>query len=301
MKRFAISLIVVLLTGVAFAQTKAELYDKFSNSVSERDTSTIVSLISDWEKLYPGDAELYSLRANYYFMNAVNEVVMISEEEPTDGRRYLVFDDSLGVTRYIYSEAKFDSVNIGLTEGVLAEGIAKYPDRLDLRLGKVTIHLSLNENTLAVQEIQSALERSLTNHNKWVGTLDEPIETDGVSYLRDCVQEYFAGFFNTDDLESAKSVIDAAIRFYPNDAIFLADMAAICYYSGDLENALKWYLSSRENAPDDMLVTNNIARIYEELGDKQNAVKFLRIVADSNDQEFAESAKADLKRLNSQE
>ena len=67
-----------------------------------------------------------------------------------------------------------------------------------------------------------------------------------------------------------------------------------------MKDALKWYLSSRENAPDDMLVTYNIARIYEELGDKQNAIKFYRIVANSNDENYAESAKAELKELNAQ-
>ena len=300
MRRLSISFLIVLLSGVAFAQTKAELYDRFSSSVSQRDSTAIVSLISDWEKLYPGDAELYSVRANYYFMNAISEVVVMSDKEPTDGRRALAFRDSLGVTRYMYSEPQYDAVKIGLAKSTLEEGIAKYPDRLDLRLGKVTIHLRANENTLAVQEIQSALERSITNKNKWKGTLDAPIETNGVSYLRDCVQDYFAGFLDTDDMESAKSVIDAAVRLYPKDAMFLADRAAIGYFSGDLKDALKWYLSSRENAPDDMLVTNNIARIYEELGDKQNAIKFYRIVANSDDEDYAESAKAKLKELNSQ-
>lgn len=298
MKRLLISSLVILLSGVTFAQTKAELYNRFSRSVSLRDSTAIVSLISDWERLYPGDAELYSLRANYYFMNAINEVVVMSDKEPTDGRRALAFRDSLGVTRYMYSEPQYDAVKIGLAKSAMEEGIAKYPDRLDLRLGKVTIHLRANENTLAVQEIESALERSITNKNKWVGSLDAPIETDGVSYLRDCVQDYFAGFLDTDDLESAKSVIDAAVRLYPKDAMFLADRAAIGYFSGDLKDALKWYLSSRENAPNDMLVTNNIARIYEELGDKQNAIKFYRIVANSDDEDYAESAKAELKRLN---
>ena len=97
MKRLLISSLVILLSGVTFAQTKAELYGRFSRSISQRDSASIVSLISDWEKLYPGDAELYSLRANYYFMNAINEVVVMSDKEPTDGRRALTFRDSLGV------------------------------------------------------------------------------------------------------------------------------------------------------------------------------------------------------------
>lgn len=282
---------------MTFAQTKAELYDKFSRSVSQRDSTAVAALISDWERLYPDDAELYSVRANYYFMNAIREVVVMSAEEPSDGRTALSFKDSLGVTRYMYSEPQYDAVKIGLAKSSLEEGIAKHPDRLDLRLGKVTIHLRANENTLAVQEIESALERSITNKNKWMGTLDTPIETDGVSYLRDCVQDYFAGFLDTDDMASAKRVIDAAVRLYPKDAVFLADRAAIGYFSGDLKDALKWYLSALENAPDDMLVANNIAHIYEELGDTQNAIKYYRIVANSGDEDFAESAKAELKRL----
>lgn len=282
---------------MTFAQTKAELYDKFSRSVSQRDSTAVAALISDWERLYPDDAELYSVRANYYFMNAIREIVVMSAEEPSDGRTALSFKDSLGVTRYMYSEPQYDAVKIGLAKSSLEEGIAKHPDRLDLRLGKVTIHLRANENTLAVQEIESALERSITNKNKWMGTLDTPIETDGVSYLRDCVQDYFAGFLDTDDMASAKRVIDAAVRLYPKDAVFLADRAAIGYFSGDLKDALKWYLSALENAPDDMLVANNIAHIYEELGDTQNAIKYYRIVANSGDEDFAESAKAELKRL----
>ena len=295
MRRLLISTLVILLSGVTFAQTKAELYDRFDKTVSQRDSAAVAALISDWERLYPDDAELYSIRANYYFMNAISEVVVVSAEAPADGRTAM--KDSHGVTMYMYSEPKFDTVKIGLAEGALAEGIAQYPDRLDLRLGKAAIHLRVKENTLAAQEIQSALERSVINKNKWTGTLDAPIETDGVSYLRDCVQDYFSELLGVDDLASAKSMIDAAVHHYPKDAIFLADRAAIGYFSGDLKDALKWYLSSRENAPDDMLVTNNIARVYEELGDKQNAIKYYRIVADSGDKDFAESAKAELKRL----
>lgn len=95
----------------------------------------------------------------------------------------------------------------------------------------------------------------------------------------------------------AESIIDAAIRLYPKDAVFLADKGTICYYSNDLKGALKWYLASRENAPDDMLVADNIARIYDKLGDKQNAIKYYRIVAESGDENYAESARVRLKNL----
>ena len=87
MKRFAVSVIVALFSGITFAQTRAELYNRFDKSIPQSDSTAIASLIEDWEKLYPDDAELYSVRANYYFMNAINKVTVMSDKEPTDGRR----------------------------------------------------------------------------------------------------------------------------------------------------------------------------------------------------------------------
>lgn len=65
MKGFAVSVIVALFSGITFAQTRAELYNRFDKSISQSDSTAIASLIEDWEKLYPDDAELYSVRANY--------------------------------------------------------------------------------------------------------------------------------------------------------------------------------------------------------------------------------------------
>ena len=46
-----------------------------------------------------------------------------------------------------------------------------------------------------------------------------------------------------------------------------------------------------------MLIATNIAHIYELLGDKQNAVKYYRIVAASDDLEFAGEANDKIRRL----
>lgn len=47
-----------------------------------------------------------------------------------------------------------------------------------------------------------------------------------------------------------------------------------------------------------MLIVNNIANIYEKMGDKQNALKYYRIVANSNDAKYVENAKFAIKELN---
>lgn len=290
MKRLFLSALIVLLSGAAFAQTKSELYDRFTKSRAQQDTAAVAALITDWERLYPGDAELYSLRANYLFMNAFEAVVVMTDEEPDPGKRALEFVDSLGVTRYMYSKLAPKEDKVNAAKNILAEGITKNPDRLDLRVGKAYLHLQLAEYALAAQEMQSALERSVLNGDKWTGALDAPIESDSEAGLEGSVQTFFYELANTEDLAPAGSLVDTAIRLYPRNAFYLSDKAAICYYSGNLEEAVKWYLSALEIAPDDMLIATNIAHIYEELGDKQNAVKYYRIVAASDDEEFAGEA-----------
>ena len=290
MKRLFLSALIVLLSGAAFAQTKSELYDRFTKSRAQQDTAAVAAVITDWERLYPGDVELYSLRANYLFMNAFEAVVVMTDEVPDPGKRALEFVDSLGVTRYMYSKLAPKENKVNAAKNILAEGITKNPDRLDLRVGKAYLHLQLAEYALAAQEMQSALERSVLNGDKWTGALDAPIESDSEAGLEGSVQTFFYELANTEDLAPAGSLVDTAIRLYPRNPIYLADKAAVCYFSGDLEETVKWYISALEIAPDDMLIATNIAHIYEELGDKQNAVKYYRIVAASDDEEFAGEA-----------
>lgn len=300
MKRLLLIHFMALLVCSAFAQSREDLYDNFKAAISERDTTAVLSLISDWEKLFPNDAELYSARANYYFQNAFEEVIVISQEEPMDGRQCMEITDSLGVRGYMYSEIQIDSNKLDSAKRALEEGIIQHPDRLDLRLGKVTIHLYVNENADAVKEVQSALEQSIRNKNNWFSTLDTPIETDGVSYLRGCIQDYFAKFLENNDLISAEKMIDACIELYPDEAVFMTDKGSIRYYAGDQKGAIEWYLKANENSPEDMLIATNIAILYEQQGDMENAIKYYSIVAKSGDEEFSESAKAVLKELNAE-
>lgn len=298
MKRLLFVVVTILISCTSFAQTRAELYDSYNSAISKKDLTSLVSLISNWEKLYPNDAELYSVKANYYFQNAVNDVIVMSGTPPTDGRECFELRDSLGVKSYMYSELQIDSVKLDSAKEVLAEGISKHPDRLDLRLGKVTIHLYVQENELAVQEVQSALEHSIKNDNKWVEALDNPIETDGVSYLRDCIQDYLSQLLNVNDIVIAEKMIDTCIQLYPKEAVFVSDKGTLRFYSDDLKNALEWFLKARKLSPDDMLITNNIANIYKMQGDKKNALKYYRIIAKSGDEYFAEIAQTAIQELN---
>lgn len=297
MRRLLLIPLLILLSCSVFAQSREELYNNFEVAISEQDTTATLAIISDWEKLFPNDAELYSLRANHYFQTAIDEGLVISPEEPTDGRQCMVITDSLGVKGYMYSEMLVDSTKLDSAKRSLEEGIILHPNRLDLRLGKVTIHLYVNEYADAIKEVKSALEQSKINNNNWLETLDTPIETDGVSYLRDCIQDYFAQFLETDNLPFAEKLADVCVELYPKEAIFLTDKGTARYYAGDQQGAAEWYLKAHKNSPNDMLIATNLAILYEQQGEIKKAIKYYTIVAKSGDEEFSESAKAALTEL----
>ena len=300
MKRLLLTLAVVMLSCSVFAQTQAELYDRFHEAISRYDIDGAAAVIDKWEKAYPGDAEIFALQANYHFQKALNEEIVLSDTEPDDGREYLLTKDSLGVQRYLYSEIRINSTELKAAQAALTEGTLNHPDRLDLRLGKITVHLYVNEHDLAVQEVKSALERSLKNQNRWTDTLDEPIETDGVSYLRECIQDYLSQLIEADDLASAEKMIDDCIMSYPKDAVFLTDKGVLRFYADDLKGALKWFRKASKADPDDMLIMANIANIYEKMGNRKKALKYYGIIAESDDEEFAEIAKSAIQELTHQ-
>ena len=246
MKRFYLVLSIVLLSGTLFAQSRSDLYGRFREAAAGRDEKAFAAVISDWERLYPDDAELYSVRANYHFMLAMQEGIVVSDE--------------------IYGETRYDREKLDLATGTLAKGIAKYPDRLDLRLGKVSMHLNADETGPAVKEVQAALERSVVNKNKWVWTLDESVGDEGMDILRDSVQDYLSALIDAEETGLAEEMIDTAVRLYPKDAVFLSDKGSLRYFAQDLEGALKWFQQAHDCDPEDQLITNNLSHVKKQLG-----------------------------------
>lgn len=289
MKRLYLLAAVTLISCFAHAQTKEELYNNFCDAISEKDTSTVRTIIKDWETMFPGDAEIYSLRANYHYMLAKVEYMVLSKDLKADGYNVEMEDDG-GPAGGFYLQVDVDSLKALAAIDALEEGIAKFPDRIDFRLGKARLEMDCRSDSAAVDEIISALERSVRNHNKWYETLGQEVETEGVSYLRGAIQGYMAEFLEKEDMIQTERMIDGALRYYPKDAILLADKGTLKYFQSDLDAAIKYYLKARKQDPSDMLITYNIAYAHEAKGDIKKALKFYRIVAESGNPQFAPEA-----------
>ncbi|MBR5399168.1 MAG: hypothetical protein IK103_05185 [Bacteroidales bacterium] len=296
MKRAFLLAVAALFCITAFSQTRKELYDSLAKSFKDKDTVQREKIIADWERLYPKDAELYSVYANLYLSKAMKEVVIMSKEKP-EGEEYFTGKDSLGNEIYMYSTVDYDGGMLQKSLSTLEEGISKFPDRLDFRFGLASVLYDTDNYREMVNVLCKTVERSRENGNNWLWTLDEKTD-DGEGVMLDSFQDYFNDLFNElGEKEHAETLVNKVLQYYPNSIVFLNDKAIFAYDRGDLDGALKEFLNIHSMAPDDAVVINNIAYLYQSKNDKANALKYYRLLEKTGDEYYAPLAKKAIAEL----
>lgn len=296
MKKAFLLAVAALFCTVALSQTRQELYDSLAQSFQDKDSAQTAKIIADWERIYPKDAELFSVYANLYYSKAMKEVVIISKEMPED-EEYFIGKDSLGNEIYMYSIIELDDEMVDKAVSKLEEGISKFPDRLDFRFGLAHILYEVERHQEMVNSIGKTVERSKENGNKWTWTLDVEVD-DGEGVLMETLQGYFQDLYNQPDgTPLAESYVNKVLQYYPQSIEFLNDKAIFAYDRGNIDEALDLFLKIHEMAPKDAVVINNIAYTYQLKKDKANALKFYRLLEKTDDVEYVNLAKKAIDEL----
>ena len=87
------------------------------------------------------------------------------------------------------------------------------------------------------------------------------------------------------------------LQYYPDDVVFRSNKASLLAISGNTDEALPLFLSIHDDNPDDYIVTSNIAFIYKQKEDKENALKYYRILSECGDEEMEELARKAISEL----
>ena len=231
-----------------------EQYAQFEELLGIEDYEAIDALLTDWEKKHKDDAQFAMCKAIYL---------------------YVIGQDSAA-------------------QETLAKGIELHPDRIDLRMLKAEMYLEQQDIDELSSELICALERSVENDNKWYGDYYEPEESDGVSFLRVYIQSYIEDMLEFEDLQPLENLIDATLRLYPDDAVFMSNVGELKSHKGDLAGSLEAYLTACEMAPDDPVISLNVANMYAALDDVPNAVKYYLNVARSEYDLYSDYAREKL-------
>jgi len=128
---------------------------------------------------------------------------------------------------------------------------------------KILVILLLIASVLIALGIFSYLKNKKTPNNENVFSLPE-------------------GAVLTEEQQIKFEEANTALKINPNDAEALIKIAQLKYYFNDLEGAKTIYLKVSELRPDDILVLNNLADIYDQLKDYDNEEKILLKLIETN-------------------
>lgn len=281
------------VVSYSFGQTN---YQKFKELYQKNDTIAVQKLLEDWEKT--PDAEFYVSAVNYYFNKSKKEVLTLDKSVPKK-EALEVKDDNGNVVAYLSSKDLFDTNLLQKTFKYFDEGISKFPDRLDIRFGKVYILGQIEDYENFSKEIVKTIQYSTKNKNNWLWSENEKLEGGEKEFLLS-IQDYNNQIYDTNDdslLKYMKQINEEVLKYYPNHVESLSNLSIVSLISKNYDEALSYLLKAEKLAPEDYIVLNNIAFAYKLKNDKTNAIKYYNLVKKFGTEEAKTQAENELKKL----
>ncbi len=289
MKKLIISVVVVLYAFSCEIADAQNVYDNFYKALRENDSATIEQTLSEIRYGNDQSAERYIAEYNYWVNKAhVSKGPILSTELPEgiDVSGVFTLTDSIGnVAGYMYGVEYYDSLLTDSALLIISEGILRYPDRLDMRFGKIYLLSQSGRWQSYTDEILSTLEHAEKNNNAWeYPNITESIDTILIYSIFDYEKTLYNALSNSDTLTIQdtlkicyiRSIAQSMLRLYPQDVFSLNIMAATYHIMGQEDSALMWLLRAEEANPRDALVLLNIAEAYNRIGDKKKEEIYLK-------------------------
>lgn len=271
--------ITILLSGVFTGVKSQSLEQQFIELYHKKDTAGEKKILVQWQAKSPNDPELFVAYFNYHVQKSVLQ------------------DPALGAKSTSGSSTQQNGLaaaNLKKAFEYIDKGIAMYPNRLDMRFGKIYM-LGQKENyTEFTNEIIKTVDYSSVIKNAWLWTNNKPPK-DPKQYMLSSVQEYILQLANTGNtkmVEQMKVISETVLKYYPDNVESLLDLSIVYTINKDYDKALAQLLKAEKLAPTNAVIMNGIAEAYRKKGDNAKAITYYEKVAKYGD----DVAKADAKK-----
>jgi tetratricopeptide (TPR) repeat protein len=286
---------VLLLTNVCFAQdyqAEFESYRQQGDSIKQKE------VLVKWEKKDPKNAELFTSYFNYYFLKSKQEFISLTTNQPK-GKSFQ-FQDSTGLTAgFLGSQILYDKEILQKGIDKIDEGIKLYPNRLDMRFGKIHVYGQTEDWENFTNEIINTVKYSAINNNSWTWTNNEPV-VDGKKIMLSSIQDYQLQLYNTEDddlLKNMQAIANEILNIYPNHIESLSNISITYLLTGDFENGIETLLRAEKIAPKDIVILANIAHGYKLSKNKEKSIEYYKKVIEHGDDQEKNFAKQQINLL----
>lgn len=292
MKRF--SLLLILLPLLASAQT----LDEYNALANKKDTLAQQALLKKWEKTGANDPDFYVAAFNYYVNRGRREVIAMKAGTPEGNA--LVLKDSLGnIAGYFDSNIAYEQKDVQKAVSYIDKGIAKFPDRLDLRFGKAYLLGENKDWQEFTNTLFAVIDQSDKIKNKWKWKGGTPLE-DPKAYMLGNLQTYVLQLYNTGDdslLPNMAQIAARVLTYYPDHIESLSNLSIVFMLQNQPDKALIALLKAEQIDPSDTIILGNIAHCYLMKGDTANALKYYENIVKNGDSESKAFAAEQISKL----
>lgn len=291
----------LILTGFIFNFVVAQDYQSnFHKYFQENDTINQLNTLVEWENANPKDAELFTSYFNYYFSKSKDEIIVVSAGDSPTGDKYLSLSDSLGnYAGFIGSQINYDESYLKKGLDKITEGINLYPNRLDMRFGKIYVLGQIKDWNSFTKEIIKTIDYSAANNNQWTWTNNNK-QKEGEDFFLSSLQDYQLQLYNTENddlLINMREIANSVLKYYPNHIESLSNLSVTYLLTGEYDKGIEPLLKAEKIIPQDYIVLSNIAQGYKLKGDKKKAIKYYKKTIEYGDEQAKTYAKQQIDEL----
>jgi tetratricopeptide (TPR) repeat protein len=280
-KLFITAILLLGLNQISFSQ---DFKKQFETAFDKNDAKQQFKVLQTWEKAKPDDSELFVAYYNYYFNKSRNDGLRINSTESGS---------------YIGNQSSFETKLFNTAIEYINKGIERFPNRLDMRFGKIyALGRNLQYDDFTA-EIVKVIVNSDLNKNKWTWVDDKPVENPQ-KFMLNAIQDYSVQLYDEGDehLDKFKLIAESVLKYYPDSVENLPNLSIYYLLKDNFDIALIYLLKAEKLAPQDTVVLNNIATCYAGKGDKPNAFKYYNLVIKYGNEGQKADAREKIKELN---
>ncbi|MCL1972365.1 MAG: tetratricopeptide repeat protein [Endomicrobia bacterium] len=286
--------IIFMVLSLSFFSANAfceSYWQQFNALLIKGDFEEQLKLLKEWEKTDAADAELYVAYFNYYVNKSRKEIVRFGND-PKVGALAVTEAGNKEPVAYMYSEISYDPDLMKEGYKKINAGIEKYPERLDMRFGKIYMCGETGDYETFTKEIIDTIEYSGKIQNKWMWT-DGKILENPQEFMLSAIQDYQVKLYNTENddlLENMKLIAETILKYYPEHVESLSNLSLVHSLRKEYDKALELLHSAEKIAPQDVVVLSNIAQIYKITGDIEKSKKYYELAikyGNENEKKYA--------------
>lgn len=274
---------------------------QFNDLISKKDTVGQQQLLEKWEKADNNDPELFVACFNFYVIKSKKEIVTLGQNPKGKDVLQIMDQDTTKKepVAFMYGDTYYKSNLLSKGFDWISKGIKKYPNRLDMRFGKIYMFGQLKDYEKFTTEIINTVDYSNQNKNKWTWADSKPLD-DPKEFMLSSIQSYQLQLYNTENdnlLENMKRIAETILKYYPDHVESLSNISIVFMLQKQYDKALESLLKAEIINPKDYIVLSNIAQAYKLKEDNKNAIKYYELTIKFGDEQAKKYAQGQIDKL----